>query len=167
MTRQRSARGGTGANMRRLMHHRKAARVLPVPVGARIRGECPRATAGQPSCWGRVGAGKTASSHARTGGWNRLRGDLEGMGRPRSYEGGSACMAVMKSFRNLAVLDTASAFSIDLSDVTVIFAIIPHRGLQLPEPFSIISVRTRLRVCGVEVGERSVCSPVWGTYARR
>src|ERR1017187_3484342 len=127
-TRQRWWRGGTGTNMRRLMHHRKAARVLPVPVGARIRVDSPRAMAGQPSCWGRVGAGKTASNHARTGGWKRLRGDLEGMGRPRSYEGGSACMAVMKSFRNLAVLDTASAFSIDLNDVTVIFAIIPHRG---------------------------------------
>src|ERR1039458_6048894 len=62
--------------MSRLMHHRKAARVLPVPVGARMRVDSPRAMAGQPSCWGRVGAEKTASNQARTGGWKRWRGSV-------------------------------------------------------------------------------------------
>ena len=38
----------TGENMSRLMHHRKAARVFPVPVGARIKVDSPRAIAGQP-----------------------------------------------------------------------------------------------------------------------
>src|ERR1017187_4774878 len=71
--------------MRRLMHHRKAARVLPVPVGARMRVDSPRAIAGQPSCWGRVGAGKTASNQARTGGWKRWRGDSEGMGASADF----------------------------------------------------------------------------------
>src|ERR1017187_6684824 len=92
--------------MRRLMHHRKAARVLPVPVGARMRVDSPRAMAGQPSCWGRVGAGKTASNQARTGGgkrgggvgggkraWDRARagggrrgrGDSEGMGASADF----------------------------------------------------------------------------------
>ena len=33
-------------------HHRKAVRVLPVPVGARMRVLSPRAMAGQPCCWG-------------------------------------------------------------------------------------------------------------------
>ena len=37
-------------------------------------------------------------------------------------------MAVMKSVRKLAWGDTAAAFSIEGNDVTVIFAIIPHRG---------------------------------------
>src|ERR1035437_3098170 len=90
--------------MRRLMHHRKAARVLPVPVGARMRVDSPRAMAGQPSCCGRVGAGKTASNQARTGGWKRVRGDLVGMG-PRSYEAGSAPTAAVKSVWNLAASD--------------------------------------------------------------
>jgi hypothetical protein len=44
-TRQRLALWGTGVNMMRLMHHENAARVLPVPVGARIRVDSPRAIA--------------------------------------------------------------------------------------------------------------------------
>ncbi len=32
----------------RLMHHKKAARVLPLPVGARISADSPREIAGQP-----------------------------------------------------------------------------------------------------------------------
>src|ERR1019366_1181231 len=113
--------------MRRLMHHRKAARVLPVPVGARMRVDSPRAMAGQPSCWGRVGAGKTASNHARTGGWKRWRGDLVGMGaallrRGWRLHGGYEIILESRCFGHNPTL------SIDLNDVTVIFAIIPHRG---------------------------------------
>jgi hypothetical protein len=48
-------------------------------VGARMRVDSPRAMAGHPSCWGRVGAGKTASNQARTAGWKRVSGDLVGM----------------------------------------------------------------------------------------
>src|SRR5437764_15429339 len=58
------------------MQERNAAKVLPEPVGARIRVESPRAIAGQPSSWGLVGAGKTASNHARTGAWNKARPSL-------------------------------------------------------------------------------------------
>src|ERR1700719_1692260 len=57
--------------MSRLMHHRNAARVLPVPVGARIKVDSPRAIAGQPCSCGLVGAAKTASNHSRTGGRKR------------------------------------------------------------------------------------------------
>ena len=53
------------------MHQRNAARVLPVPVGARISVDSPRAMAGHPWTCGLVGAGKTASNHSRTAGWNK------------------------------------------------------------------------------------------------
>ena len=36
------------SNISRLMHHRNAVSVLPLPVGARIRVDCPCAIAGQP-----------------------------------------------------------------------------------------------------------------------
>ena len=98
--------GGTGANIRRSMHHRKAVRVLPVPVGARMRVDSPRAMAGQPRVWGRVGSGKTASNQARTGGWKRSRG----MGNA-SY--GVACRftAAVKSEWNLAASDIVVAMA--------------------------------------------------------
>src|ERR1700734_3206076 len=51
------------------MHQRNAARVLPVPVGARINVESPREIAGQPSSWGLVAPGKTALNQSRTAGW--------------------------------------------------------------------------------------------------
>jgi hypothetical protein len=54
-TRQRSASAGTGANIRRLMALRKAARVLPEPVGASNKAEAPLAIGGQPSTWAGVG----------------------------------------------------------------------------------------------------------------
>src|ERR1700732_3207858 len=57
--------------MSRLMHQRKAAKVFPVPVGARIKVDSPRAIAGQPCSCGLVGAAKTASNHSRTGGRTR------------------------------------------------------------------------------------------------
>ncbi len=53
------------------MHHRNAARVLPVPVGARIKVDSPRAMAGQPAVCGLVGAGKTAENQSHTAGWKR------------------------------------------------------------------------------------------------
>jgi hypothetical protein len=63
-------------------------------------------------------------------------------------------MGVMKSLWNLAAWDT-TGFPIDLRAAAVIFMLIPHRALQLPEPFSIIFVRTKPRVY-VWAGE------VWG-----
>src|SRR6202011_5876681 len=71
-------------NMSRLMHQRKAARVFPVPVGARIKVDSPRAIAGQPCTCGLVGAAKTASNHSRTGGANRTASRAAG----RVAEGG-------------------------------------------------------------------------------
>src|SRR5580700_7467534 len=70
MTRQRDSSGGLSVeNIKRLMHQRNAARVLPVPVGARIRVESPREIAGQPRICGRVGPVKTAENQSRTAGW--------------------------------------------------------------------------------------------------
>src|SRR3954471_20886150 len=57
--------------MRRSMVHRKAVSVFPLPVGARIRVESPRAMAGQPWTCGGVGAAKLARNHSATLGWNR------------------------------------------------------------------------------------------------
>lgn len=57
------------------MHQRKAVRVLPVPVGARIRVESPRAIAGQPSRCGAVGRSKTARNQAAVRGWKRARAE--------------------------------------------------------------------------------------------
>ena len=63
-------RRATGSVMRRSMPHRKAARVLPEPVGARIRACWPAAMAGQPWAWGAVGAPKVVSNQVRTGAEN-------------------------------------------------------------------------------------------------
>src|SRR5262245_1664023 len=52
------------------MPHRKAASVLPEPVGAKIRVCSPRAIAGHPCSGAAVGDGKLASNQARTGGEN-------------------------------------------------------------------------------------------------
>ena len=51
------------------MAQRKAVRVLPLPVGARINVDSPRAMAGQPSVCGGVGASKEAVNHSETAGW--------------------------------------------------------------------------------------------------
>ena len=67
-TRHRRAGGGGAANIRRSRHHKNAASVLPLPVGARISVESPRAIAGQPSSCGRVGASNAAVNHSRTAG---------------------------------------------------------------------------------------------------
>ncbi len=52
------------------MPHRKAVRVLPDPVGARIRVWSPAAMAGQPWAWASVGAPKAVRNHSRTGALN-------------------------------------------------------------------------------------------------
>ena len=67
-TRQRSLRGGAGVNINRLRHQRNAVSVFPLPVGARISVDSPRAIAGQPSCCGFVGASNALVNHARTAG---------------------------------------------------------------------------------------------------
>lgn len=46
------------------MHHRDAASVLPVPVGARIRFDSPRAIAGHPCPCATVGTANTALNHS-------------------------------------------------------------------------------------------------------
>jgi hypothetical protein len=66
-TRQRAEACGTGSNIRRSSAARKAARVLPEPVGARQRALSPRAMTGQPSACTPVGASNDAGSHALTG----------------------------------------------------------------------------------------------------
>ena len=51
-------------------HHRNAVSVLPVPVGANINVDSPRAIAGHPSTCGAVGASNTARNHFAVIGWN-------------------------------------------------------------------------------------------------
>src|SRR5690242_12720456 len=51
-------------------HHRNAVSVFPVPVGARMSVESPRAIAGQPCTCGAVGLSNTARNHAAVTGWN-------------------------------------------------------------------------------------------------
>src|SRR5690242_1499389 len=50
------------------MAQRKAARVLPEPVGARMSVWSPAAMAGQPLAWASVGAPNVVSNHSRTAG---------------------------------------------------------------------------------------------------
>src|SRR5581483_12294767 len=72
-TRQRRILSGAGENISRFNAQRNAARVLPVPVGARIRVDSPRAIAGHPRVCGEVGCTKTSSNQARTGALNSAR----------------------------------------------------------------------------------------------
>jgi len=55
------------------MPHRKAVRVLPEPVGARMSVWSPAAMVGQPRSWTSVGAGNDDSNQARTGSEKRSR----------------------------------------------------------------------------------------------
>src|SRR5207248_1673319 len=71
---------GIGENIRRLMHHKNAAKVLPLPVGARMRVESPFAMAGQPAACAAVAPANTASNHSRTAGWNSANGLAAGGG---------------------------------------------------------------------------------------
>ena len=61
-------------DMSRSMAHRKAASVLPVPVGAHTSVWSPAAMAGQPSAWGAVGAAKADVNQARVGSENTASG---------------------------------------------------------------------------------------------
>src|SRR5262245_7445800 len=58
------------------MAERKAASVLPEPVGAAIRVWRPSRMAGQPSRCGSVGSPKRPANHSRTAGWNADRADM-------------------------------------------------------------------------------------------
>src|SRR5262245_66023491 len=60
------------SNITRLIAQRNAVSVLPLPVGARMSVESPRAIAGQPCACGGVGAAKLARNHSATDGWNRF-----------------------------------------------------------------------------------------------
>ena len=77
----RSARAAV-ENITRLIAHRKAASVFPLPVGDRISVDSPRAIAGQPSACGVVGSPNEAANQCATAGWNRLE-------RGRTGHGGS------------------------------------------------------------------------------
>src|SRR5260370_23958346 len=55
------------------MHQKKAASVLPLPVGADIRVCWPAATDRQPPSWTSVGAAKAPENQARAAGENRSR----------------------------------------------------------------------------------------------
>ncbi len=57
------------AAARESMALRKAARVLPEPVGAEISTSRPWRISGQPRRWGSVGAPKVAANHWETRGW--------------------------------------------------------------------------------------------------
>jgi hypothetical protein len=59
--------------MTRSIAQRNAASVLPLPVGARISVDSPRAIAGHPSACGGVGASNDARNHSATAGWKRSR----------------------------------------------------------------------------------------------
>src|SRR5277367_6185233 len=54
------------------MAARKAASVLPDPVGAAISVWRPALMAGQASAWAGVGAAKLSANHPATAGWNRV-----------------------------------------------------------------------------------------------
>src|SRR3954462_4934569 len=112
MTRQRASSfglvvsGPSVENIRRLMHQRNAASVLPVPVGAKINEESPREIAGQPRIWGRVGPVKTAKNQSRTAGWKRSRVFAGSVSA-----GAEACVTVESSDDFLRLrLDTLNRF---------------------------------------------------------
>src|ERR1019366_3146791 len=55
------------------MQARKAARVLPEPVGAEIKVVRPARMCGQPCSWGSVGVPKRRTNHSCTRGWAQAR----------------------------------------------------------------------------------------------
>src|SRR5262249_43985564 len=65
-----------GGNMTWLIAHRNAVSVLPLPVGARISVDSPRAIAGHPSACGGVGASNDARNQSATAGWKSSRTSL-------------------------------------------------------------------------------------------
>src|SRR5689334_11302874 len=62
------------------MAARKAARVLPDPVGAKTSADLPPTSAGQALAWAGVGSGKVASNQRRTGGWKAARASFGATG---------------------------------------------------------------------------------------
>src|SRR5438270_7810660 len=62
-----------GSVERRSRHHRKAASVLPLPVGAAINTWRPAATSLQPLSWTFVGAAKAERNQSRAGCEKRSR----------------------------------------------------------------------------------------------
>src|SRR5664280_2050626 len=73
--------GRAGSRTSRSRHHRNAASVLPLPVGAWRRTWPPSAIAAQPSTWAGVGAAKASRNQVATGGLNRARGSATGLDR--------------------------------------------------------------------------------------
>ena len=103
----------TGAwSMRRSRHQRNAVRVLPVPVGARMRALSRRAMTGQPRRCGAVGASKTARNHSAVTGWKQAKGSAST--RAGSVAGGSAavpCPPVLESESDSRMRHPGSAAS--------------------------------------------------------
>src|SRR2546427_12684368 len=60
------------------MQIRKAASVLPEPVGAEISVVFPARMCGQPCCWGSVGVPKRLTNQSRTSGWAHSRPEASG-----------------------------------------------------------------------------------------
>ncbi len=70
--RVRASRSGTGSVISRSRPHKNAAKVLPEPVGDKIKVFSPDEIAGHPAACGGVGATNDVSNHSLTGGENRL-----------------------------------------------------------------------------------------------
>lgn len=64
---------GGGDETSRSIALKKAASVLPLPVGAQMSVWSPRRIDGQPWIWGGVGSGNDAANQARTAGENAAR----------------------------------------------------------------------------------------------
>ena len=64
---------------------KKAASVLPDPVGARSRVLLPARIGGHPSACARVGEAKEASNQSLTGAWNELGGEVRNVSAPLRY----------------------------------------------------------------------------------
>ena len=69
-TRQRAAGAGGGENINRFRHHRNAASVFPLPVGASTSVDAPPAIAFQPLTCAGVGSWNERVNHSLTAGWN-------------------------------------------------------------------------------------------------
>src|SRR5512141_2978125 len=72
------AGAGRGSTVRRSRHHRNAARVLPLPVGAWMSVWRPAAMLGQPSACAGVAAAKVERNHSATAGENGASGPAVG-----------------------------------------------------------------------------------------
>src|SRR5687768_11841147 len=71
--------------------YRKAARVFPVPVGARMSVSEPAAMAGQPARWGAEGSPRVSANQVRTSGWKGARASTSDMSN------GNACRVACAS----------------------------------------------------------------------